>query len=208
MLSAAQELAERGWRVFPCQPKGLKAKAPLLQHGHLDATDDLATITSWWTRWPHAMIGAPVPEALLVLDIDPRNGGSIEALEELVGSLPYTLTAWSGRDDGGKHLYFLRPAGPPDKHETPQRNRPQGERVRHPAAIDSPRERQAVQVGGAGPCTAASPVVGTPTARSSPSLSKRHRNVKRIGRATDPPGPISQERRAQSRPVLGGVPRL
>ncbi len=35
------------------------------------------------------------------------NGGTVEAL----GALPPTLTAWSGRNDGGRHLYFLRPAG-------------------------------------------------------------------------------------------------
>jgi hypothetical protein len=29
-----------------------------------------------------------------------------------VGDLPDTLTAWSGRNDGGSHLYFLRPPGP------------------------------------------------------------------------------------------------
>jgi hypothetical protein len=31
---------------------------------------------------------------------------------DLVGDLPDTLTAWSGRNDGGSHLYFLRPPGP------------------------------------------------------------------------------------------------
>jgi len=57
------------------------------------------------------MIGAPVPQTLIVVDIDPRNGGSIDALEALCVPLPDTLTAWSGRGDGGRHLYFLRPAG-------------------------------------------------------------------------------------------------
>jgi hypothetical protein len=34
-------------------------------------------------------------------------------LENLIGeSLGDTLTAWSGRNDGGRHLYYLRPAGP------------------------------------------------------------------------------------------------
>ncbi|MDA1267303.1 MAG: bifunctional DNA primase/polymerase, partial [Planctomycetota bacterium] len=47
------------------------------------------------------------------LDIDPRNGEIVEALEELAGGpLPQTLTAWSGRGDGGRHFYFLRPVGP------------------------------------------------------------------------------------------------
>lgn len=29
----------------------------------------------------------------------------------MVGDLPLTLTAWSGRNDGGRHLYYQRPAG-------------------------------------------------------------------------------------------------
>jgi hypothetical protein len=69
-------------------------------------------IKLWWTKWPNAMIGAAVPESLLVIDIDPRNGGSLQALTDLVGALPETLTAWSGRNDCGHHLYFLRPPGP------------------------------------------------------------------------------------------------
>jgi hypothetical protein len=68
-------------------------------------------IKLWWTKWPNAMIGAAVPESLLVIDIDPRNGGSLQALTDLVGALPETLTAWSGRNDCGHHLYFLRPQG-------------------------------------------------------------------------------------------------
>jgi hypothetical protein len=68
-------------------------------------------IKEWWTRWPNAMIGAAVPDSCVVIDIDPRNGGSSEELETLVGPLPDTLTVWSGRNDGGRHLYFRRPAG-------------------------------------------------------------------------------------------------
>lgn len=52
------------------------------------------------------MIGAPVPEALLVIDVDPRNGGKLAELQLLTGRLPTTLTVWSGRNDGGRHLYF------------------------------------------------------------------------------------------------------
>jgi hypothetical protein len=67
----------------------------MTKNGHLDATTDPDKIKMWWKQWPYAMIGAPVPDTLLVIDIDPRNGGSIDALEALVGELPPTLTAWS-----------------------------------------------------------------------------------------------------------------
>jgi hypothetical protein len=97
--------------VIPCKWRGENAKAPLTSNGHLDASRDPDQITAWWTRWPSAMIGAPVPESLLVVDIDPRDGGSLAELESLTGPLPASLTTWSGRNDGGRHLYYLRPVG-------------------------------------------------------------------------------------------------
>jgi Bifunctional DNA primase/polymerase, N-terminal len=112
MLVAALELAAQGWAVFPCKWRGENAKAPLTVNGHLDASRDPDQIRAFWRRWPQAMIGAPVPESLLVIDIDPRNRGSLDELKSLTGPLPATLTAWSGRNDGGRHLYFLRPPGP------------------------------------------------------------------------------------------------
>ena len=111
LRDAALDLAAERWRILPCIPAGERAKAPLLVHGFHDASSDPAVITGWWSRWPGAMIGAVVPDSLLVLDVDPRNGGSIEALEGVLGPLPATLSVMSGRGDGGCHLYYLRPAG-------------------------------------------------------------------------------------------------
>lgn len=105
----AVELAVRGWPVLP-----LRGKAPAIPGGRgvLDATSDLQQVRSWWSgRYAGANIGARVPASLVVLDIDPRNGGAV-AVEKLVaehGPLPATLTVWSGRGDGGRHLYFRRP---------------------------------------------------------------------------------------------------
>ena len=97
------------------------AKSPYTSHGFKDATTDSRTIRRWWQQWPDAMIGAPVPRTFVVFDIDPRHDGAIEALEERLGPLPKTLTVWSGRRDGGRHLYFLRPPG-----RLSQANLPQG----------------------------------------------------------------------------------
>jgi hypothetical protein len=52
-----------------------------------------------------------VPESLLVIDVDPRNGGSLTELESLTGPLPETLIVWSGRNDGGHHRFYRHPAG-------------------------------------------------------------------------------------------------
>ena len=113
LTAAALTLAANGWRVFPCWPAGDRGKSPIaaaVPHGHRDATADPATIARWWARWPDALIGAPVPDPWIVLDIDPRHGGSRGALETAAGQrIPETLTVWSGRGDGGAHLYFRRP---------------------------------------------------------------------------------------------------
>ena len=112
MIADALESAAAGWEIFPCKWAGPAAKAPLTLNGHHDATTNPDKIKAWCTKWPHAMIGAKVPDSAIVIDIDPRNGGSIETLEAITCVVPATLTAWSGRNDGGRHLYFLRPAGP------------------------------------------------------------------------------------------------
>ena len=112
MLTAALDLAASGWSVLPCKWQGEHGKAPLTFRGHHEASRDPEVIRSWWTRWPLAMIGAPVPDSMLVIDLDPRNNPTCLAdLEAAAGPIPDTLTAWSGRNDGGRHHYFLRPAG-------------------------------------------------------------------------------------------------
>ena len=105
---AAADLVIAGWEVLP-----LNGKIPHTKHGVDDATSDLDIVAAWWQRWPTANIGARVPHDLVVIDVDPRNGGikSLLDLLELVGPLPATLTAISGRGDGGHHRYFLRPVG-------------------------------------------------------------------------------------------------
>jgi Bifunctional DNA primase/polymerase, N-terminal len=102
-----------GWEIFP-----LRGKVPLIPkraggRGVLDATSDLATIGGWWDRWPGANIGGRVPQALVVLDVDPRHGGdrNLAELEAAQGVLPATQTSVSGRGDGGRHMWWLHPGG-------------------------------------------------------------------------------------------------
>ena len=118
---AAAAYAKAGFAVFPLRPRD---KRPLLPrrctcpagqnvcggtgHGVLDATTDLDLVGRWWSAHPSANIGMRVPDELVVIDLDPRNG----ALETSLESLPETATTWSGRGDGGRHLWFRRPMGP------------------------------------------------------------------------------------------------
>ena len=53
-------------------------KHPITRHGVNDATTDHEQIDKWWTEHPDANIGIATGQAsgILVLDIDPRNGGT------------------------------------------------------------------------------------------------------------------------------------
>lgn len=114
MMREALELADAGWAVIP-----LDGKRPITAHGHLDATTDPRLIGKMWADrgWN---IGCPVPDNLLVFDVDPRNGGSLTELEERAGvAMPDTLEVISGRRDGGRHLYYLRPFVQPFRGNVP-----------------------------------------------------------------------------------------
>jgi hypothetical protein len=128
LLRSALWYASVGQPVFPCYPwEGDKAKAPLTINGFHDATVDAEQIRKWWAQHPYAMIGGPVPINEVCLDTDPRNGGHLSALIELAGvdHLPVTKTVFSGRLDGGQHLFFRRPEGSYD-----------GAKARLPRGID------------------------------------------------------------------------
>ena len=110
LAEAAQAYAAAGWSVFPAWETGDRAKAPRVRWKSA-ATTDPATLETWWEQWPAALIALPVPPGMVVLDIDPRHGGSLDALHKAVGPLPDTLTSYSGRGDGGRHLWFRLPDG-------------------------------------------------------------------------------------------------
>ena len=95
MIGRALAYAARGYEVLP-----LKGKIPLTAHGHLDATTDPTQITAWWEQWPNANIGCRPPLNVLICDVDPRNGGSLDQL----GDYPPTRTAQTG--SGGWHVWF------------------------------------------------------------------------------------------------------
>ena len=81
-------------------------KHPLVAHGKDDATTDPGQITAWWARWPQANIGIRPPAGVVILDVDPRNGGgtALLGLTREHGQLPATLTARTG--SGGYHIWL------------------------------------------------------------------------------------------------------
>jgi Bifunctional DNA primase/polymerase, N-terminal len=132
LQEAALAYAQAGYQVFPlrgklpmgncpaCEPRSPRYRPHQagdcgheLCHGLYAATCDLGRVGRWWARWPRANIGARVPASLLVLDVDPRHSG-LERLAELEhdhGPLPPTRVSFSGRRDGGRHLWLLHPGG-------------------------------------------------------------------------------------------------
>jgi hypothetical protein len=110
LRDAALAYADRGWHVHPLQDG---AKQPVTRNGKNDATSDLATVLNWWQAGAKVQsynIGINCHESgLVVLDIDPRNGGSetLAWASNRLGKLPATVTAITGGD--GLHYYFKHP---------------------------------------------------------------------------------------------------
>jgi hypothetical protein len=107
ILDAALRYGALGYRVFPITP-GDK-KPPLIDEWQRRASSDPEQIRAWWLKWPTANIGL-VADDLVVVDVDPRNGGDkgLEGLEALNGPLPATGPAVR-TGGGGVHLYFRSP---------------------------------------------------------------------------------------------------
>jgi hypothetical protein len=77
------------------------------EHGHLDArpaTELLALIAE--LRYRPTNLGIVPAPNVIVLDIDPRNGGpeTLRSLEARYGALPPTLSVYTG--GGGEHRWF------------------------------------------------------------------------------------------------------
>lgn len=87
------------------------AKHPMTNNGVKAATEDPGAINAYWKKWPNANVGIATGEksGIVVLDIDPQNGGqkSLEAAIAELGSLPLTPKTRSG--GGGHHYIFSYP---------------------------------------------------------------------------------------------------
>ncbi|MGC2854156.1 AAA family ATPase [Novispirillum sp. DQ9] len=73
---------------------------------------DPAIIRQWWADNPRANIGVAVePSGLVVVDVDPRNGGAdtLSDLERQHGPIKSEIEASTG--GGGAHFIFTRPPG-------------------------------------------------------------------------------------------------
>ncbi|MEU1600632.1 bifunctional DNA primase/polymerase [Streptomyces sp. NPDC005708] len=105
MRSAARDYAnEHGWRVLP-----VRRKEPLLRQWQHKASADIATILSWpmWERADGLGLATGADSRLFVLDVDGPKGEETVARYRREGrALPETWEQRTGRDGGGRHLFF------------------------------------------------------------------------------------------------------
>ncbi|RJO79329.1 DNA primase [Nocardia panacis] len=95
MVEQALAYARANIPVLP-----LSGKIPRTEHGKDDATTDPRVIRAWWRQFPDANIGVRPPTGVAVLDVDPRNGGTLDSLR------PYPETRMARTGSGGWHLWF------------------------------------------------------------------------------------------------------
>ncbi len=116
VLDYALDYVQNGWKVLPlyhidqynlcscgkgvhCDTPG---KHPCLNDWQHLATAIIPQVRRWFDRG-FANIGILTGNGLIVVDIDPKNGGSIEILERM-GEVPRTRKVRTG--SGGYHLYY------------------------------------------------------------------------------------------------------
>lgn len=110
VAKAARAYIQRGWKVFPLAPA---LKIPEKgSAGFKDASGDINVIQQWFGLRDDLNIGIATGESgLVVVDIDPKDGGdsSYKEWSESHGVFPRTVVAQTG--GGGKHYYFKLPEG-------------------------------------------------------------------------------------------------
>ena len=121
-LDAALEYHARGWCVIPayhvrqgrctcpktnCTSAGKHPRLTTWKE-YQTARPSEATIRHWWAQWPDANVAIVTGKisGIVVVDVDPRNGGSV-SVKDL--RLPPTVTCLTG--GGGEHYYFEHPGG-------------------------------------------------------------------------------------------------
>lgn len=102
-LDYALRYADLGWYVLPVR----RDKKPVDGYGLNSATNDPAVIRKIWGAYPQSGIAVACEKSgLVVLDIDPRNGGNstLAQLEAQQGELYSSVVART--QSGGEHRFF------------------------------------------------------------------------------------------------------
>ncbi len=100
LVHAALEYASLGFRMIP-----LAGKTPFLERWTQRGTTCPHQLISWFEAWPDKNLGILTGDGFIVLDVDPKNGGTRSFRKFLIGRrLTDTATALTG--SGGHHYLF------------------------------------------------------------------------------------------------------
>ncbi len=112
-LEAALCYAEYGWYVLPIRAGG---KRPAISDWPNNASVDVAVIRSWW-EWltengtkpePSVGIMTGIKSGIVVVDVDPRNGGD-QYIDAYLAETKLQVCAQVRTGSGGSHYYFKHP---------------------------------------------------------------------------------------------------
>jgi hypothetical protein len=109
LLDHALSVVNRGWFVFPCEPRAKEPQSDLANHGFKDAVSNVSAVRALWAQKPEANPAiATGASGLVVLDIDHglADVSEFRAWYKKHG-LPPTYIVRSGkRTEYGAHIYF------------------------------------------------------------------------------------------------------
>ena len=111
---AALAYAEKGYPVFPIEPKGKAPLGQLVPNGVSNASNSFERVNYWWEKASQANIGLAVEASnFIVIDLDrhPGKADGLETFEKLRGSNPFPETVCAETGGNGLHLIFKRPKG-------------------------------------------------------------------------------------------------
>lgn len=107
-VQIALEYAQDGFHVFPVKPD----KTPFTPHGFKDATTDAETIATWWSERPEAAIGiATGASALVVIDLDMKDGDGVAEWREFANGVKTGSPVVVRTPSGGEHHIYGDPEG-------------------------------------------------------------------------------------------------
>lgn len=99
-LDAARHLAESGVPIFVARPSKTHNTGFALPEGWERTQPDPTVVDRWKPGWALCAVMGHTVDAI---DVDPRNGGSLEALQEALGGCMPTIYGKASTPSGGEH---------------------------------------------------------------------------------------------------------